>query len=188
LILYSRYDIDGAERECRTAIKCDPQTANVHTLLDTILASKRNTSMAQGASQEHKPVTAAANKLIGTRIHAGAGAGAGAGAADPSPSTKKKSARKPCGSCKLVGGTLKCSRCKSTYYCNRDCQKAHWKHGGHKHECQPLVNTVKMAPDAAVLVQMEGMSLGSDEVAAKEGGDEHECAICLDPVNEASRR
>jgi hypothetical protein len=27
-----------------------------------------------------------------------------------------------------------CSRCKVTYYCNRDCQKAHWKI--HKKECR----------------------------------------------------
>lgn len=31
---------------------------------------------------------------------------------------------------------LKCSRCKLVYYCDKKCQKAHWK-AGHKKECVP---------------------------------------------------
>ena len=30
---------------------------------------------------------------------------------------------------------LKCGRCKRAYYCDRSCQKRHWKQGGHKQEC-----------------------------------------------------
>jgi hypothetical protein len=138
------------------------------------------------------------------------GAGAGEGAAsdvdvgvgaevnvdeniDSSPSTKKKSARKPCGSCgKLVGGTLKCGRCKSTCYCNLQCQKAHWKDGGHKQECRtPPTKAAKPRPAATVLaLQMEGMSLGSDSgrTAARDSNDEVECAICLDPVDGTNSR
>ena len=28
-----------------------------------------------------------------------------------------------------------CSKCKMTFYCNRECQVKHWKHGGHKQIC-----------------------------------------------------
>ena len=28
-----------------------------------------------------------------------------------------------------------CSRCKAAFYCDRDCQVQHWKHGGHKQIC-----------------------------------------------------
>jgi hypothetical protein len=120
------------------------------------------------------------------------GAGAGASAAGkgegpvPSPSTKKKSARKPCGSCgKLVEGTLKCSRCKSTCYCNRKCQKTHWK-SGHKQECQPPAE--KLEPVAALLTsRMEKMDL-VDGAADREGGDKDECAICLDVMHDAYTR
>ena len=30
----------------------------------------------------------------------------------------------------------KCSRCQKAFYCNRDCQREHWKRGGHKQACK----------------------------------------------------
>lgn len=33
----------------------------------------------------------------------------------------------------------KCSRCKSTWYCSRECQVKHW--ATHKKECREMVNT-----------------------------------------------
>ena len=32
----------------------------------------------------------------------------------------------------------KCSGCRVAEYCGRECQLAHWKQGGHKHECAAL--------------------------------------------------
>jgi Tfp pilus assembly protein PilF len=103
-----------------------------------------------------------------------AGAGARAG---PSPSTKKKGAAKPCGSCgELVENALRCGRCKSTQYCNRKCQKAHWK-SGHKQQCHRPAE--KVEPVAAVLAsRMEKVDL-SDGAA-----DKDECAICLDDIDD----
>ena len=40
----------------------------------------------------------------------------------------------PCANCFAPGDTLRCSRCKSAFYCSRECQSAHWK-GGHKAKC-----------------------------------------------------
>ena len=34
------------------------------------------------------------------------------------------------------GKLLRCSRCKSVVYCCKEHQLAHWKRGGHKHECR----------------------------------------------------
>ena len=28
-----------------------------------------------------------------------------------------------------------CTRCKMTFYCSTECQKTHWKTGGHKQHC-----------------------------------------------------
>ena len=39
----------------------------------------------------------------------------------------------PCDSCQNDGAMLKCSQCKSAYYCDRNCQKNHWK--AHKANC-----------------------------------------------------
>jgi TPR repeat protein len=90
-----------------------------------------------------------------------------------------------------------CARCKITFYCSVQCQKRHWKEGGHKRHCvapeqRKVVATIKTS---AVLVT------GSEAIAAPEGspknccGDkilnthyaestldekEEECAICLD--------
>ena len=38
---------------------------------------------------------------------------------------------------------LKCSRCESAYYCNRDCQSKHWNNG-HKDECRIYPKEKKM--------------------------------------------
>ena len=34
---------------------------------------------------------------------------------------------------------LACGRCKVIMYCNVNCQKWHWKEGGHKQECKELL-------------------------------------------------
>lgn len=46
----------------------------------------------------------------------------------------------PCASCQkcAVGYKLfRCSRCKRSHYCSRDCQAKHWRRG-HKRECTPV--------------------------------------------------
>ena len=42
-----------------------------------------------------------------------------------------------CGSCQShIYKSLHCGKCKIIYYCNFECQKRHWKEGGHKQECK----------------------------------------------------
>ena len=44
-----------------------------------------------------------------------------------------------CGVCGKEGKVYKqCSRCTCVYYCSVDCQRKHWKEGGHKDECKKL--------------------------------------------------
>jgi hypothetical protein len=33
---------------------------------------------------------------------------------------------------------LKCGACKKVFYCSKECQKTHWKQGGHREECSKL--------------------------------------------------
>ena len=42
-----------------------------------------------------------------------------------------------CGAPELPDGKphRMCSRCKMTFYCSAECQKTHWKTGGHKQHC-----------------------------------------------------
>ena len=45
-----------------------------------------------------------------------------------------------CGNCWQYGVTARCSRCKSVFYCNTECQGSHWKE--HKKVCRK--NMVKL--------------------------------------------
>jgi len=56
------------------------------------------------------------------------------------PSKPDLSAAKGCANCgneKRPNGApiVSCANCKLVFYCGRDCQRAHWKHGGHKAVC-----------------------------------------------------
>lgn len=55
--------------------------------------------------------------------------------AAPEPCIEVNHENKVCARCTSAAGTLRCSRCKVTSYCSQDCQKEHWKSGGHKKQC-----------------------------------------------------
>ncbi|KAK7058182.1 hypothetical protein R3P38DRAFT_3253162 [Favolaschia claudopus] len=40
-----------------------------------------------------------------------------------------------CGKIQDGSGCRRCSRCHSAYYCNSDCQRTDWTHGGHRASC-----------------------------------------------------
>lgn len=52
----------------------------------------------------------------------------------------KKDKEYTCSNCQkeLNQARFTCSRCKNASYCNADCQKEHWKQGGHKYECKEV--------------------------------------------------
>ena len=53
-------------------------------------------------------------------------------------SSLRYEARFNCAHCNTVNKMLLfCSRCKQATYCNKTCQRAHWKNG-HKHHCDPI--------------------------------------------------
>jgi hypothetical protein len=84
-----------------------------------------------------------------------------------------------CAHCKKVGelDTMKrCGRCRRVCYCSVECQKLHWKSGGHKKVCGK-----------------EGRSGDrGDGVPGASGGvdaaPKHPCPICLDSEDDAGDR
>jgi len=51
---------------------------------------------------------------------------------------------KPCTACAAGPARRRCSRCKAAYYCDRTCQKSHWK--THRHACEPLSQPYSAPP------------------------------------------
>ena len=65
-----------------------------------------------------------------------------------------------------------CARCGLVRYCSRECQRAHWK-DNHEQYCIPKADRVP---------QQQKALDATSEAAATAG----ECAICLDPLTDAS--
>eukprot|EP00040_Diaphanoeca_grandis_P003159 m.23976 g.23976 ORF g.23976 m.23976 type:complete len:268 (-) comp14434_c0_seq1:269-1072(-) len=56
---------------------------------------------------------------------------------------------KECTNCGVEGNDLKtCGRCKKAWYCSVECQKAHWKQGGHKVMCGKSTTSTNAEADA----------------------------------------
>lgn len=48
-----------------------------------------------------------------------------------------------CAACEAVGATYVCSLCKVPRYCSAECQRRHWKTGGHKKVCKEFQRSAK---------------------------------------------
>ncbi|KAF2825344.1 hypothetical protein CC86DRAFT_371049 [Ophiobolus disseminans] len=51
---------------------------------------------------------------------------------------------KPCSTCSGGPAKRRCSRCKSAYYCDKNCQKTAWK--THRTVCEPATQSYSSAP------------------------------------------
>jgi tetratricopeptide (TPR) repeat protein len=78
----------------------------------------------------------------------------------------------PCDCCLKEGAFLRCGQCHSVYYCDRDCQKNHWK--THKRHCKVLV-TFKEETEQQNK-ELENFALKYDE------NSKEACAICYEVV------
>lgn len=89
-------------------------------------------------------------------------------------------ATSPCAHCSATPDSLKqCLKCHSVAYCNRDCQKAHFK--THKKECAALAQEYvkthepKMASRAPPRESGKGKGIGKWEVSEVELELSKEC-------------
>ena len=51
----------------------------------------------------------------------------------------------PCDNCGTAGASCVCSGCHAAWYCNKACQKEHWKFKGHKGVCKDFALRRKRA-------------------------------------------
>lgn len=75
-----------------------------------------------------------------------------------------------CDCCGGGHGNLKCSRCRSVFYCSRACQKKHWKE--HKKWCDIAVRDIADSDQKLLKVIQYRDRLRNAE--------NKECAMCLD--------
>ena len=45
--------------------------------------------------------------------------------------------------CESRNAKMRCNGCRVRWYCSKECQKLHWKRGGHKQECQALLRLLQ---------------------------------------------
>ena len=113
------------------------------------------------------------------------------------------SSRSDCAWCGAKEGSIpgilkhhQCGRCKLAFYCSKNCQKRHWKEGGHKHNCvAPADRKASAALEAARIKKDKALDNG--KAAADDGNqpynhDENEnddendeCAMCLESLASA---
>ena len=56
---------------------------------------------------------------------------------------------KACAACGARGSVLsKCMGCSSVWYCNKDCQRTHWK-AGHKTRCKERADAIAVSTSGA---------------------------------------
>jgi len=80
-----------------------------------------------------------------------------------------------CDCCGKPGPTKNCSRCLSSYYCNRECQLKHWKE--HKQQCMFL----KEERDTYMRTKRNWEEF-QDKEKKKSRDKPDECAICLEEI------
>jgi len=113
-------------------------------------------------------------KKIGNERDNNHGSSCGAGNAACSSSSRTDCAW--CGAKEgSIPGILKhhqCARCKLTFYCSKNCQRRHWREGGHKQNCvAPADRRASAALDAARIVEKAKSEHGhSQSVKASAAG------------------
>ena len=89
------------------------------------------------------------------------------------------SSRSDCAWCGAKEGSIpgilkhhQCGRCKLTFYCSKNCQRRHWREGGHKQSCvAPADRRASASLDAARIITKEKSEQGhSQSVKASAAG------------------
>lgn len=83
----------------------------------------------------------------------------------------------PCDACGAANAVLRCSQCKCSYYCNKVCQKRHWK--VHQSDCRGITMECtelnQLRDESLLFIQRYDESLTED------------CCICFESVAETQK-
>jgi hypothetical protein len=101
-------------------------------------------------------------------------------------------AGRKCANCAELCGNLRCALCKVMYYCNKSCQKEHWKAGLHRKLCKGRLEQPKAGEaekDYSLDKKGAMAALHAQAVEQAEGltgralnclSEDKECAICFE--------
>ena len=103
------------------------------------------------------------------------------------------SSRSDCAWCGATEGSIPgimkhflCGRCKAVSYCGEECQKKHWKEGGHKQNCvAPADRKASTALTALGAERMKNNETLGDGKASADDENNDECAMCLENLTSA---
>ena len=90
----------------------------------------------------------------------------------------KKNTTNSCALCESTYANKRCGGCRVRWYCSKECQTLHWKKGGHKRECQALLQSAAEEAQSNRLANTTNISGEKSERRANKAGM-LTCAICL---------
>lgn len=73
-----------------------------------------------------------------------------------------------CGTSKEVSSLKRCSKCHTATYCDETCQKADWKRGGHKLECDQRLRTFPVQTQPYRVLNARSDRVCPDDIGALE--------------------
>jgi len=92
-----------------------------------------------------------------------------------------------CEQCGAEDAKQRCARCGASWYCSRECQRIAWK-AGHKVKCVTKEAAAPSQARGTLVSTADRRSYPADPLdvaAAGAGGEEEECAVCLEGLRYA---
>ena len=204
----------GPEKEARGQRKCISCTAAAASKSTTGDAGSGVAARSASAASTGAAHREASSQGADDALSAGANAAATAateGEHQDAASGEQEGTTRACSACgKQLAGTVdnpqdwkRCGRCQQAFYCDKACQVAHWKRGGHKQACkEPMACCICLDNDGPPLPIQGGCGCreeaGCAHVACKVAHAKHqgpgyhpgwyECPTCKQHYTGAMQR
>ena len=81
--------------------------------------------------------------------------------------------------CESRYAKMRCGGCRVRWYCSKECQVLHWKRGGHKQECQALLQSAAEEAQGHRLANTTNIA-GEKSERRADKAEIVTCAICLE--------